>query len=166
MSEKSTPAEFQQILTDDLPLDQERNIIEAWVRKNPQAAPSLLPVLLTQKHRYKRMYDELTIKLRQSPWYPATFIRMLPKNPDRALVSMGSRRFSVALAPEVPAADLQCGATVLLNSDTNILLSDAGDLSREGQLGSSSDFMISGLSLKGTVMRSLLWMSPAGFATA
>lgn len=140
MSEIKLETELKHVLADDLTLEQERTTVEAWVRKNPQAAAALLPVLVTQKHQYKQALADLQAKLRQSPWHAATFLCMLAPDADRALVAIGNRRSSVALGQGLRPEDLQCGATVLLNSDMKILLSVAGNVSQTGEVGSIARF--------------------------
>ncbi len=137
---KAEPEILQRILAEELPPEQEKAAVESWVRKNPAAAAPLLLVCLGQKHQYKAALEELRARLRRSPWHPATFLQFLFDSTEQALVAAGSRRLSVALAPEIDPAQLRRGAVVFLNSDMNLLLRTAPQMTHAGAVAEFSRF--------------------------
>src|SRR5262245_21265275 len=101
MSEQnqSAPVDIlRKILSDELPLSEAQSAVESCIKTKPDAALSLLFILLDQKHQCHAMIEEskkanaaLMNTLREPPWQPVAFIRLLNRG-TRALVAGGGRR--------------------------------------------------------------------------
>lgn len=136
MSAKTAlPAVLQRLLSEDLPKDQERTLLESVIKKDPQAALSLLPAYFEQKHGCKAALAELHEQLRQSPWHPATFLRWVSEGAERALVATEDRRLIVSLGPSVDPSALRGGVPVFLNTEMKVLLEVATELPACGLVG-------------------------------
>ncbi len=157
MAGKAQESELmQRLLTDELPLEEEQAAVQVLVQKNPQAALSLLPAYVLRKHHYKTGWEaekktskEIVDKFCQSPWHPATFIRLVPGAEDRALVVTGSRRLVVTVGPALSPAALRCGREVFLNHEMSVLLSLGLDIPGAGSVGVFSHFHEGRAVLKG-----------------
>lgn len=140
----STRDFLQRVLADTLPLEEERAAVERLIQHQPEAALSVLPIVVKQKHACKSKLEEavqtvarLEATLLQPPWHPATFIGRLGDT-QRALVAADNRRLVVAIEPSVDVGALRCGSQVYLNHSTNLLLAVAGDVPRLGAVGTFS----------------------------
>jgi ATP-dependent 26S proteasome regulatory subunit len=130
-----TPDHFAS-LPEDLPLDEERALVEAAVRKTPAAALPLAMMLLNQKHQYKALAQERGQELERlsaAPWIPATLLKRMSE--DAALVAIGSRQVGVLIGPKVDRAALVTGAAVLLNKDQSVIVDLGPEISRAGLVG-------------------------------
>jgi ATP-dependent 26S proteasome regulatory subunit len=125
---------LQRLLADDLPPERESEAIHQWIRRSPQAADSILNVLLEQKHHHKRAAQELKEMMMEPPCFPATFLRLFHGTPPRVLVAAGNRRSSVRVSPGVRIEDLDCGAPVFLNAAANLLVAAAPGYACPGQV--------------------------------
>ena len=123
-------------IPEGLPLDQERALVEAAVRKQPHSALSIALMLLNDKHRYRAVAEErgrLLDQLATAPLVPATLLARIGE--DRALVAYGNRQAGVMIAPSVDRASLQTGSAVLLSRDQSAIVEFAPHIPRAGLVG-------------------------------
>jgi proteasome-associated ATPase len=123
-------------IPEDLPIEQERALVEAAVRKNPPAAASLALMFLNQKHRYKTLAEERGRQLEQiaaAPWIPATLLARIRE--DWAMVAIGSRQMGVAIGPNVDRAALAPGCPVFLNREQSAIVEFSPRIPRAGAVG-------------------------------
>ncbi len=135
---------LKDILGDTLPLDAERVAIQRCLAANPTLAPPLLSALVTQKHRWRtlfqqseRQYAELAKTLDDTPWMTASFLEFVASG-DRALVAAGGRRVIVRLDPRVDAAALAAGDLVYLAANQSAVVGIGGRHSQPGVVGELS----------------------------
>lgn len=159
---------FQKIMADSLSLEEERAAVEGLAQKNPQAAASLLPVVVVQKHRYKaaceetrKAQEQFIEKLRQAPWQPATFLRLIPGTEGQALVATDRGRLVPILGPGVDPTSLRCGSSVFLNRDQNVLLEVAPEMPHSGQVGLFSRFHDGRIVIQGAADEEYVVEAPA-----
>ena len=131
-------SELEKALGAGLGLEQEKQVLEKCIHDQPELLPSLIPLLLQQKHRYRQMAQDFEEKLQEPPWHPAAFLRLLPNG--RAFVASGSRRFGVAVAPNVDVSSLGYGQPIFLNGALNLLVETVDELPRPGTVGEFSRF--------------------------
>jgi len=129
---------LQRLLTDALPMEEERTIVERLIQREPATALSLLPLYVQHRHRLKAELDGLREALRQLPWQAATVIRRLDHGGDHVLVATGNRRLAVSVWPPVDGRALRCGTQVFLSQDMKVLVAVADDVPRAGAVGTFS----------------------------
>jgi proteasome-associated ATPase len=129
------------VLEDNLPLEQERGVVEAAVKKHPEIAAALVGVLLNQKHQHKRAYHELRQEAEQLPQLVATYrgASRIGGKP-RALVVAAQREISVAVAAGVELEQLEFGCRVLLSAQ-NVLLGEAPPGQARGEIATVSEIV-------------------------
>jgi proteasome-associated ATPase len=128
---------LEHILDDGLSPADERVAIEQFLRDKPTLATPLLFSALAQKHRLRALLEETNKALREPPWHPAAFLS-LSADETRALVACGTRRLSVALAPDIDRCALRCGDPVFLNGHQNVLMALGQSGFRPGVVGEFS----------------------------
>jgi proteasome-associated ATPase len=125
---------LEHVLEDGLPPAEERVAIEQLLRDKPALATPLLFNALAQKHRLRALLEETNKALLEPPWHPAAFLSLSPDR-TRALVACGSRRLSVAVAPDIDRLALRCGDPVFLNGHQNVLTGLGQSGFRPGAVG-------------------------------
>ena len=158
MSESLSETYLKLVAGTEMPLEDERALLEAIARREPRSLPPLCQLLANQKHQARaelatareaqRCAEETLTRLREPPWYPADVLRVYA---DGSLdVAVGGRRQVVAAMPELTGVALRPGDEVFLGRELTAAVARNNEAQHTGVVGIVADTLEGLVILRGS----------------